>query len=37
MVDAHLILDGGEVVTLTNGVGQERGVVDACRQVALVA
>ena len=36
-VDGHLIVDGGQAVGLTDGVGDERGVVDAARHVALVA
>ena len=37
LVDGYLVIDGGEPVGLADGVGDERGVVDASRHVALVA
>ena len=37
LIDGHLVIDGGQAVGLTKGVGNERGVVDAARHVALVA
>ena len=35
--DGHLVVDGGQLVGLANGVGDERGVVDALGKVAFVA
>ena len=37
LIDGHLVIDGGQAIGLTKGVGNERGVVDAARHVALVA
>ena len=37
LIDGHLVVDGGQTVSLAEGVGDERGVVDTARHVALVA
>ena len=37
LVDSHFVVDGGQSVGLADGVGDERGVVDAAGHVALVA
>ena len=37
LVDGYLLVDGGESVGLADGIGDERGVVDASRHIALVA
>ena len=36
-IDGHLVVDGGEVESLSNGVGDERCIVDALGHVSLVA
>ena len=37
LVDGHLMVDGGEAVGFADGVGDERGVVDALGHVAFIA
>ena len=37
LVDGHLMVDGGEAVGFADGVGDERGIVDALGHVAFIA
>ena len=37
LVDGYLVVDGGQSVSLADGIGDERSVVDATRHVSFVA